>query len=150
MARSPNNELLEWWWLNAQVSWQLVDLSARVGGQRIAGDPHGYTLHDGGVTTQHIVTRGPNDELLEWWWNAQGSWQLVDLSARVGGQRIAGDPHGYTLGTTQHIVARGPNNELLEWWWNAQGSWQLVDLSARVGGRRTAGGPTVIRCRTAA
>ena len=97
------------------------------------------------MTTQHIVTRGPNDELLEWWWIPQASWQLVDLSARVGGQRIAGDPHGYVLGigglnpvvtpgfvTTQHIVTRGPNDELLEWWWIPQASWQLVDLSARL------------------
>jgi hypothetical protein len=143
-ARGPNDELLEWWW-NREDGWQLVDLSARVGGQKISSDPSAYILYTllgtPTDTTQHIVARGPNDELLEWSWNREHGWRLFDLSVRVGGQLIAGAPQGYALRDTQHIVARGPNDELLEWSWNREHGWQLVDLSAWVGGQLIAGAP---------
>jgi len=127
MARSPNNELLEWWWDGGQ--WQeVVSLSDAVaGGQLISGDPYGYRLGN----TQHVVARGRNNELLEWYWTPRDGWRVVDLSAAVGGTLIQSDPQGYTLWddeeewSTQHVVARGYNDELLEWYWTPRDGWRL-------------------------
>ncbi|HSF30827.1 MAG TPA: hypothetical protein VLK82_10200 [Candidatus Tectomicrobia bacterium] len=108
------------------------NVSAAVGGQLIRSDPRVYVL--GGIT--HIVARGPNDELLEFW-HPGDHWRLVNLSTAVaGGRLITGTPHGYTLNETQHIVARTPGGELLEWWWNPRHGWEaVVNLSAAVGGQ---------------
>jgi hypothetical protein len=89
----------------------------------------------------HSTHRGarPDDQLLEWYWSRQDSWQVLDISAALDGQRIRGTPHGFrwllppddvdnpdynALVGSQHIVARGRHDELLEWYWLPESSWR--------------------------
>ena len=103
----------------------------------------------------HIVARGPNDELLQFFFpitlptdpagNRRHKADLTDLAIREGpgldsveDVLIAGDPHGNSLLSAQegrglqsvHIVARSHEDKLLEWSWNDRTTtWRVVSLT---------------------
>jgi len=68
-----------------QMRRSTTNVSARVGGQLISSNPHVHRTFDDAI---HIVARGLNDELLEFWNPfvfSFADWQVVNLSDAVAG-----------------------------------------------------------------
>jgi hypothetical protein len=95
----------------------------------------------------HIVARGPNGELLQFF-DPGDRWHkadLTDLAKREGpgldavdDVLIAGDPHaneffwvdGRGPGWSMHVVARSRDGKLLEWSWHTHdATWRVVSLT---------------------
>ncbi len=128
--RDENNDLRELWW-GSDFS-RLENLSAIVGGQKIAGDPIYYREDNG---TQHIFVRDINNHLREWSWTYKTGWKLADLGIAVGNLVY------FNKDGVQHIFARDTDNHLREWWRTADSDWHLEDLSLAVGGQTIASDP---------
>jgi hypothetical protein len=95
----------------------------------------------------HIVARGPDDELLQFF-DPGDRWHKVDLTDRAKREGpglgavedilIAGDPRGNEFfwadergpGWSMHVVARSRDDKLLEWSWNTHdATWRVVSLT---------------------
>lgn len=132
--RDENNQLRELWW-TSDFS-RLENLSAAVGGQKIAGDPFYYRENNG---TQHIFVRDENNHLREWWWRADSGWHVTNLSLAVGGQTIASNSIAFKENGVQHVFAVDFNGDLREWWWTSDSGWNLENVSLAVGGQTVRG-----------
>jgi hypothetical protein len=146
VARSRENKLLEYSWNEHEACWKVVSLTdyaviepedrAEVGNPLIAGDPHGYEFRD---STQHVVARGLDDQLLEWSWSKRdATWRVVSLTdvaikdgPGIGEALISDDPHG------PPVVARGlpPESRLLLWFGSSRdATWRVQNnFPTRVG-----------------
>ena len=80
-ARSPDGDLIVFWW-SPQHDWQAVNVSAKTG-RRVAGAPVSWLTSDGARTVEHLAARGPNNELLVFWWSPAHDWQVVDVTAKT-------------------------------------------------------------------
>jgi hypothetical protein len=108
------------------VAWHDNDLTiAAHSPATAAGNPAGYILGN----TQHVVYRGVDGHIHEFWWD--GHWHDNDLTvAAHSSTPPVGDPAGYILGNTQHIVYRSTVGHIHEFWWDGQ--WHDNDLTVAV------------------
>lgn len=128
-AVNPQGELVEWWQLQtmaADAAWQQEMLSS---GQDLLGRAS-YSQH---ADTQHVFVRDAQQQLWEWWWQAERGWQQINLTALTG-QKIAGDPSAVYRQGQQHVFAPNPQSQLVEWYWSAQDGWQITPISEQAGG----------------
>jgi hypothetical protein len=150
---SPSGDLLVyWWWPGAD--WQVVNVSDKTG-HKIAGPVTSWQTPDGPYTVEHVAGPSPTGDLLVYWWSPRADWQVVNVSAIPGGQKVAGAVTSWqTMDgpyNVEHLAgpsltdvyrpagARNPPGDLLEYWWSPQADWQVVNVSAIPGGQQMAG-----------
>jgi M6 family metalloprotease-like protein len=141
-GRSPDGRLIVFWWSPAH-DWQAVDVTAKTG-RKIAGAPVSWQTPNGPMIVEHLAARGPQDELLTFWWSPARDWQVIDVTARTG-RKAAHDPTAWLSRNgpmlVEHLAAASPDGTLSVFWWSPAHDWQALDVSRIAGG--SAAGRTV-------
>ena len=131
----------ELWW-DAEHGWGTGDLSSVTGAPHALGSPAGYQFRS--EPTQHVVYRGTDQHIYEFWWEPSRGWGNGDLTGTVGTALAAGDPWGYAFEAagTQHVIYRGVDGHIHELWWDAANGWGAGDLTDVTGVTAPAGDPS--------
>ena len=134
-ARNAAGELYVFWW-SPQHDWQAVNVSAKTG-RRIAGTPVAWQTTNGANVVEHLAARGPNNELLAFWWSPAHDWQVVDVTAKTG-RSVSHDPTAWLSRNgpmvVEHLAAASPGGALSVFWWSPAHDWQALDVSRIAGG----------------
>jgi hypothetical protein len=114
---TASGDLLAFFWVSGGEDYQVVNVSALTGGQRIAGPLTSWQTPDGPYTVEHLAGASPGGELLVFWWSPRADWQVVNVSALTGGQRIAGPLTSWQVPdgpyTGEHLAGASPDGDLL-------------------------------------
>ena len=105
-------------WLRKGKPWAYGGaLSAKAGGPAAAGDPSAFAWE--GDDTQHVVYRGPDNQIHEIWQRRGAEWKYGGaINVITGAPAAAGDPSGFAWegDNTQHVVYRSVDNQIHEMW----------------------------------
>jgi hypothetical protein len=129
MARSVSGELILW---EETGRWTVTDLSGpQYGGQTIKGNAMGYILLEAqNGATRHIVARGSDDSLLEWYRLETTDWNRAEnLTTDAVAPLLHSDPFGYAIDAVgaQHVLAvADPGPGIYDWSWTARAGWSVV------------------------
>jgi hypothetical protein len=126
---SPQGDLLVFWW-SPQHDWQALDVTAKTG-QRVSGALTSWQTPNGPYNVEHLAGMTPDGDLAVFWWSPRHDWQSVNVSQKVGGQRISGSPASWQTQKphflAEYLSCQGPSNSLLVFWWSPRYDWQLIN-----------------------
>ncbi len=140
--RGQDNNIHELWQRQGQPWKYGGALNARVSAPPAVGDPCGYDWRRD--RTQHIVYRGPDNQIHELWQRKGDEWKYGGaINQKLGAPAASGDPAGFAWegDDTQHVVYVGQDNQIHELWQRQGQPWKYEGaLSSRLGAPVASGG----------
>jgi CotH protein len=130
----------------------VVNVSQTVGGQKIKGHVTSWQTRDGPYNVEHLAAASPNGDLLVFWWTPQrGDWQVVNVSALAGGQKIIGPLTSWQKTYTdangpfnvEYVAGTTPGGNRAAFFWSPRANWQF-----RLGSHVTPGAVPVVIIET--
>lgn len=116
-GRSPDNDLLVFFWQPDGRDWRVVNVS-NLAGKKIVDAPRAYQILNNKENVEMIAARGVEGELLQFWWKPSRDWQVLDLTEWAG-RTIASIPEPWVLSSNsndlplEYLAATNCNNHLL-------------------------------------
>ena len=135
-GRSPDNDLLVFFWQPDGRDWRVVNVS-EITGKQISGSVTSWQTPNGPYNVGHLAGRSPDNDLLVFFWQPDGrDWRVVNVS-NLAGKKIVDAPRAYQIlnnkENVEMIAARGVEGELLQFWWKPSRDWQVLDLTEWAG-----------------
>jgi len=127
-AADPSGHLLKFSQPLGGGGWQVLDLTAAVGGTTITSEPSPIQVGSG---VQVYAIGGDGNEQSFNRDQPGGQWQVFLASS---GQALRGNPQAVFDGTNVHVYSQRSDGHLLEMFKPPATGWQLFDLTASVSG----------------
>ena len=136
-GRSPDNDLLVFFWQPDGRDWRVVNVS-EITGKQISGSVTSWQTPNGPYNVEDLAGRSPDNDLLVFYWQPDGrDWRVVNVTQQTG-EKISGEvvswqtPNGpYNV---EHLAGRSPDNDLLVFYWQPDGrDWRVVNVSNLAG-----------------
>ncbi|MFQ5858339.1 MAG: DNRLRE domain-containing protein, partial [Anaerolineae bacterium] len=139
-APAPNGDLLVFAW-RAETDWQATNLSSLTG-KKITGPVTAWVTPFGSDHVEHLAARATNNDLLVFYRQTGGAWQVVNVTTLTG-QKVGGPATSWTLEGGPEVIERlaapAPNGDLLLFTYQPSTNWQVTNLSQITG--QKVGGP---------
>ncbi len=139
-APAPNGDLLVFAW-RAETDWQATNLSSLTG-KKITGPVTAWVTPLGSQHVEHLAARATNDDLLVFYRQTGGAWQVVNVTTLTG-QKVGGPATSWTLEGGPEVIERlaapASNGDLLLFTYQPSTNWQVTNLSQITG--QKVGGP---------
>lgn len=139
-APAPNGDLLVFAW-RAETDWQATNLSSLTG-KKITGPVTAWVTPFGSDYVEHLAARATNDDLLVFYRQTGGAWQVVNVTALTG-QKVGGPATSWTLEggleVIERLAAPASNGDLLLFTYQPSTDWQVTNLTQITG--QSVGGP---------
>jgi len=141
-APAPNGNLLVFSWYSGS-DWQVNNLSTATG-RKVSGPVSAWVTPFGGQHVEHLAARATNDDLLVFYRQTGGAWQVVNITA-ITGQKVGGPATSWTLEGGPEVIERlaapASNGDLLLFTYQPSTNWQVTNLTQITG--QKVGGPAI-------
>lgn len=139
-APAPNGDLLVFAW-RAETDWQATNLSSLTG-KKITGPVTAWVTPFGSQHVEHLAARATNNDLLVFYRQTGGAWQVVNVTTLTG-QKVGGPATSWTLEGGPEVIERlaapATNGDLLLFTYQPSTNWQVTNLTQITG--QKVGGP---------
>jgi hypothetical protein len=141
-AANPSGDLIAFWW-SPQHDWQAINVSQKTG-QKVVGAPASWQTREKGFLYEYLACKGPNDDLLVFWWSPPSDWQVVNNTA-VMRQSITESLTAWKTQDNQydydHVAGTAPGNRVIVFWHSTKWDcpWAILMTTLK---NQPANGPT--------
>jgi len=134
-APAPNGDLLVFDW-HSGSDWEATNVSATTG-RKISGPVTSWITGGDGSSVEHLAARAANDDLLVFFRQVGGPWNVVNVTS-ITGQKVAGEPKGWKVEATgvetaEKVAAPASGGSLLLFTYVPSTNWQVINLTTVTG-----------------